>query len=300
MKDNVTSLSILIPEFNWDCSDLVMALHEQGLSLGIPFEIIVADDCSTERTHIENIRNVSDGLEFCHFLEMDSNLGRAALRNMLAERSRYSKLLFLDCDSKVICNEFLKDYMTASEQASVVCGRIVHPDTLPQAGVELRYRYEKEADTRRMAEIRRKQPYERFTPFSFLIDRVVFQSIRFDVSYTGYGYEDVAFGMELERRNVGILHIDTPLMHLGLETSSVFLEKSRAAIRNAWQHRNAIGNGSLLLNSYGYVKKLHMAWALRILWRMFRKPIEKNLLGINPSLRLFSLYKLCYLCSLEG
>ena len=41
------ALSILIPVYNWDCTRLDRDLHFQGLTLDIPYEIIVADDCST-------------------------------------------------------------------------------------------------------------------------------------------------------------------------------------------------------------------------------------------------------------
>lgn len=292
------SLSVLIPVYNWDCSDLIAALYRQGQSLGIPFEIIVADDCSTDRSHIEKMRILTAGLENCIFLELSRNLGRAGVRNLMASQSRYSRLLFMDSDSKVVSDTFLREYVDASDSASVICGRVVHPDSLPGPGVELRYRYERKADADRWAEIRQRHPYDQFTPFSFLIDREVFEQIRFDTSYSGYGYEDVAFGMELKRRQVSVLHIDTPLMHMGLEKNSVFLEKSRKAVLNAWTHRDSIGDGSALLNAYYKVKELHITWALRLLWRYTGRIMEKNLLGSNPHLRTFSLYKLCYLCSL--
>lgn len=298
MEKDSASLSVLIPVYNWDCSDLLAALHEQGVSLGIPFEIVVADDCSPDRSHIGNLRGVAERLAGCRLIELGENLGRAAVRNMLAAESRFSKLLFLDCDSGMVSENFLKEFVSASEQASVVCGRIVHPDCLPERGVELRYSYEKRADAQRWASVRSKRPYDRFTPFSFLIDREVFESIRFDESFAGYGYEDVLFGMELKERGISVLHIDTPLMHLGLESNRVFLEKSRQAIENAWEHRKSVGEGSALLNCYSKLKKIHMSWPFRLVWKMWANCMEQNLCGSKPSLKIFSLYKLCYLCSL--
>lgn len=293
------SLSVLVPVYNWDCSELLNALHGQGVLMGVPFEILVADDCSTDLELSDRVRNTARGLEHCRYIGLTGNLGRAAVRNMLAAESKYRKLLFLDCDSRVVTDGFLGDYLSASESSDVVCGRLVHPDTLPKAGVELRYRYEKRADRYRWAEIRQKNPYNRFTPFSFLIDREVFDKIRFDVSYSGYGYEDVAFGMELKKRGVPVLHIDTPLMHMGLEDNAMFLEKSRAAVRNAYSHRDTLGNGSAVLNGLSLVNKLHIGSVGVWLWNSFHEGMEKNLTGANPSLWLFSLYKLCYICSLK-
>ncbi|MEM9260646.1 MAG: hypothetical protein AAGA62_13425, partial [Bacteroidota bacterium] len=48
----------------------------------------------------------------------------------------------------------------------------------------------------------------------------------------GYGHEDTLWGQQLAKAGVGILHIDNPVTHLGLETSGVFLEKQHRAIHN--------------------------------------------------------------------
>ena len=293
------ALSILIPVFDWDCSQLVKDLHLQGLSLGIPYEIIVADDCSIDVELREKNRTVTESLENCRFIGLSENIGRAAIRNMLADKAKYGKLLFIDCDVAVKDNSFLGNYIDASDCASIICGGMVHPDSLPAPGVELRWTYEKEADKERAAECRNRAPYARFTPFSFMIDRDVFMQIRFDTSYNGYGYEDVQFGHELEKQGVSILHIDNPLVHLGLESNEVFLGKTRQAVENAYMHREEIGGSSRLLNHYNRVSKCCMRWVFRVIWAFSCKGMEKNLLGQKPSLKVFSLYKLCYLCSLK-
>lgn len=293
------ALSILIPVYNWDCSQLIKDLHFQGLESGIPFEIVIADDCSTDRSVMERNRKKAECLENCRFFALEHNKGRASIRNFLADNSRYGKLLFMDCDAAVKDTQFLKRYVDAADKAQVVCGGAIHSDEIPQKGVELRWVYEKNADKERSAEFRGRNPYARFTPFSFLIDREVFMQIRFDESYAGYGYEDVQFGRELEKRGVSILHIDNPLVHLGLETSDVYLEKTRQAVRNAFEHKDEIGDSSKLLTHYHRVVRFRMRWFFRLVWKLFGKIMEKNLLGSTPNLRIFSLYKLCYICSLK-
>ena len=105
------SLSILIPVFNWDCTRLIKDLHFQGLVLGIPYEIIVADDCSTDRELFEKNRIVAESHENCRFFGLPHNIGRAAIRNYMADQSKYDKLLFLDCDSAIKDKLFLQRYM---------------------------------------------------------------------------------------------------------------------------------------------------------------------------------------------
>jgi len=291
------ALSILIPVFNWDSSQLIKDLHFQGLELGIPYEIIIADDCSTDRSVMERNREQAVSLENCRFIALEHNLGRAAIRNFLADQSKYDKLLFMDCDAAVRDSQFLKRYVDAADKAQVVCGGAIHSDEIPQKGVELRWVYEKNADKERSAEFRSRNPYARFTPFSFLIDKEVFMQIRFDESYSGYGYEDVQFGSELEKRGVSIMHIDNQLIHLGLEKSDAYLEKTRQAVVNAFEHREMIADSSLLLTHYNRVARFRMKWLFRFIWKVFGKKMEKNLLGSTPNMRIFSLYKLCYICN---
>lgn len=292
------ALSILIPVFDWDCSRLIEDLQFQGSSLGVPYEIIVADDCSTDAELREKNRTVAESLENCLFIGLSRNIGRASIRNLLADRARYPKLLFIDCDAAVKDDSFLSNYLDASDRASVICGGMVHPDTLPAPGVELRWTYERNADRERAAGFRNRAPYSRFTPFSFMIDRNVFMQIRFDASYKGYGYEDVQFGHELEKHGISVLHIDNPLVHLGLERNDVFMEKTRQAVLNAFDHKDGIGDSSKLLCHYNRLLRLRMRWLFSIIWTFFRKDMERNLLGPKPRLKIFSLYKLCYICTL--
>ncbi len=290
---DMISLSVLIPVYNWDCSSLLTELHSQGLRLGLPFEIIVADDCSD----CEYGNSTTAGsLEHCRYIRLGQNLGRSAIRNYLANESRYEKLLFIDCDMQVRTDTFLYSYIQASREAKVVCGGICTPLLMPH-GCELRYTYESSADRRRSARIRSRQPYQRFTTASFLIDRKEFMRIRFNESIDGYGYEDVCFGHELETRGTEILHIDNPLVHMGLDENAVFLDKTLQAIRNAYIHAPGLGHSSRIVSCYRKVCKLHATWVFRLIWRWGRKSMEKNLLGKKPNLRVFALYKLCYLCS---
>lgn len=290
------SLSILIPVYNWDCSQFLTDLHSQGCSLGVQFEIVVADDCSG--IGFRN-KEVADSLQYCRYIGLEKNIGRAAIRNLLAYEARFEELLFMDCDARVRSGSFLMDYLDKADAATVICGGTIHPDRIPEPGVELRWRYEKKADARRSAAYRSQNPYARFTPFSFMIPKKTFMDIRFDESFHEYGYEDVLFGLELERRKVRILHIDNPLEHLGLERNEVYLAKTEQAVRSAWEHKESIGDGSTLLAHYGRLKKCGLLWAPRLAWRLFQKSMRRNLVGKKPCLKVFSMYKLCYLCSLK-
>lgn len=267
-------LSILIPVYRYDCTQLVADLHTQGDALGVDYEVIVADD--------EKLQ-----------------LGRARVRNHLAETAKGDKLLFIDCDAAIESPRFLKDYLAAAERAPVVVGGMHHADTLPSPDVSLRYRYEKAADRHRSADERSRHPYACFTTFSFLIDRELFLDIRFDERCTEYGHEDTLFGAELERRGVPVLHIDNPLIHTGLEPNDAFLDKSRTALRSLKRMERELKDHSMLLRAYGRLRRWHLTRPMAWLYARFGTRWERRLTDSrSPSLFLFKLYKLAYYCTL--
>jgi glycosyltransferase involved in cell wall biosynthesis len=107
----MVSLSILIPTYNWDCELLVNSLQSQCSSLGIEYEIIIADDCSPDRFKADACKNAVEKLTNCSFIQLEKNIGRAAIRNLLADKSQYQKLLFLDCDAAVENDKFIRRYI---------------------------------------------------------------------------------------------------------------------------------------------------------------------------------------------
>jgi len=303
-------LSVLVPVFNWDCSGLMRDLCAQGVRLchdrhGFLFELLVMDDCSTDRPLQNGNAATAAELENCRYMALDRNVGRAAIRNMLALESVFDTLLFIDCDAAVCSPDFLETYMDAAFPSGdallpdkVVCGGLKHPDVMPAPGMELRFKYEKKADAQRPARYRSLEPYDRFTTFSFLIGRECFLDIRFDESFSGYGYEDVRFGMELKQRGIPIAHIDNPLVHLGLEDSRKYLDKTRQAVENLYNNRDAIKDSSNLLSVYRRLDSMHLTGLVYATGKCFGNVIVRNLTGKHPSLKLFSFYKLYLLGSL--
>ena len=67
-------LSILIPTYNYNISDLVREIHEQATKSKIKFEIICFDDNSREFTH-EN-KSTIDSLSYSKIIVSKKNLGR--------------------------------------------------------------------------------------------------------------------------------------------------------------------------------------------------------------------------------
>ena len=108
-------LSILIPTYNDVCTDSVNTLMQQAESIGdLRFEIIVADDASTDENVGEANRAI-DRMTNCRYIRRENNVGRAAIRNFLAQEARYEWLLFVDIptSSLTTCRQRATPFMEA-------------------------------------------------------------------------------------------------------------------------------------------------------------------------------------------
>ncbi len=290
-------LSILIPTYNYDCTQLVLELHRQATSASIDYEIIVADDASPMDKY-KKVNRTVNSLPHCRFIELGTNVGRARIRNLLADEAQGEWLLFMDCDAEVINKEFITNYLSHTD-AEVICGGLRHADELPSTEVSLRYIYEKRADKHRAACYRTRRPYEHFTPFNFMIRHTTFQSIRFDERLTEYGHEDTLFGIALSKKRANIRHIDNALLHTGLESNETFLKKTRAALNNLSTMEQAMQGHSALLRAYNLLRTIGLSHHFGRWFARKEQVLTYRLMSSTPSLYLFFVYKLGYYCHLR-
>ena len=104
-------LSVLLPSYNDECVELVSQLATECASInGLQFEIIVGDDGSTD-TNVVNTNKQINNIPNCRFILNNKNIGRAAIRNQLAQQSKYNWLLFIDSDMSVISHDFIHKYL---------------------------------------------------------------------------------------------------------------------------------------------------------------------------------------------
>ena len=282
-------ISILIPTKDYDCHLLVEELHRQCEESGLPYEILLGEDGTSATNLQKNL--IADTLPHCRRIISDCNIGRASIRNLLASNAIYPYIIFIDSDAVVEKKDYIKSYINVLRNHDVVCGGLYHCQHNENRLLSLRFKYEKNADKKRNATTRNIKPYNNFTTFNFAIRRDLFLSILFNGKIEEYGYEDVLFGKELERRRVNILHIDNKLMHNGLEENSIFLKKTEQSIRTLVQIEDLI-NETALLNASRKIKNLHLEGIFIFIWKHFHQNIKKNLLGRNPNLMLFHIYKL--------
>ena len=291
-------LSILIPVYNFPCTDLVTELQRQATGCAVPFEIILMDDCST--LYKEENRKLSE-LTLVKWIELTENIGRAKIRNRLADKAKFDRLLFMDNDVRPTNENYVKNYLEVCSDYQVICGGRTYAKNPPQ-NKNLYFHWL--VGTKRevfSVDERRKNPNKSFMTNNFLIHKNVFNTVRFDENISTYGHEDTLFGFELKKRGIEIHHIDNPLKHIGLEPAERILAKEKEGIENLYavilKHRYAkeIAEDITLLKYDRLAKKLHITTVLAYFYRRFQNTIEQNLTGEKPSLCLFDFYKSGYL-----
>ena len=291
----IKALSILIPTYNDLCVKLVGDLRQQAEAVGIICEILVGDDGSTDASVVAENKAIEQ-LEHCRYLIQPQNIGRAAIRNLLAKEAQYDWLLFIDSDMTVVRPDFISKYV--SQHADVIDGGVSIGGDAEMLRHNLRYLYEKASENEHTVEVRQKNPYQDFHTANFMIRRDLMRSHPFDERFRYYGYEDVLFGKTLKADGVKITHIDNPLGFNTFEDNPSFIAKTEEGLRTLHQFRDELRGYSRLLTLIGGIHIPLILTLIRLFHRLFGRLIRHNLCGSHPSIQLFRLYKLGYYLTL--
>lgn len=217
-------LSICIPRYNYNPSRLLRQLREQIIVYKITAEIIVIDDASTDELPVPEDAD--------QFIQLEENIGRAAIRNRFLLYAKYDYLLFLDNDVELNSDKFLQTYSNFLwVKPPVIYGGRVYPLFPPDVKRKLRWQYGRQFESPDEI-IRIGKPYTSFQTNNFVVQKSVLETFPFDESIREYGYEDLIFSFELKKNNVKIYHIKNPVLNVHLETNEEFLNLTEKAMRN--------------------------------------------------------------------
>ena len=136
---------------------------------------------------------------------------------------------------------------------------------------------------------------------NLLIQKKVYLKNLFSDEIKQYGYEDTLFLYQLEQNSINVVHLDNPLYHLNLETSEVFIEKTKLALENLKSIitiQPDLSKRIKLTSIYFKLKEYNLNILIVTLFELLKKKIYKNLTSKNPNLFLFDLYKLGLFCKL--
>ena len=298
-------LSILLPSYNNVCVSLVQVLQRQAdalrgkLDKPFSYEIIVADDCSTDAACIDANRVIGDMLH-CRYLRMEQNVGRAQIRNVLISESRGDYVLLIDSDLFLCDDNYLYKYATSTADV-VYGGTRIGGEGLAMVDNEantenlkgnLRYIYEKKAEPSHRAVFRQLRPNQEISVCNLYARRDIMEAHPFDSRFKAYGYEDVLFGKRLAESGIEVTHIDNPVLINEFESNSVFVKKTEEAILTLCRFEQDLEGYSNLKTKVTTLGRYIPLSLFRLWHRIMKNKEKRNLTGSKPSLLLFKLYKL--------
>lgn len=298
-------LSILLPSYNNVCVSLVQVLQCQAdalrgkLDKPFRYEIIVADDGSTDAACIDANRVIGDMLH-CRYLRMEQNVGRAQIRNVLITESRGDYVLLIDSDLFLCDDNYLYKYATSTADV-VYGGTRIGGEGLAMVDNEantenlkgnLRYIYEKKAEPSHRAVFRQLRPNQEISVCNLYARRDIMEAHPFDSRFKAYGYEDVLFGKRLAESGIEVTHIDNPVLINEFEPNSVFVKKTEEAILTLCRFEQDLEGYSNLKTKVSTLGRYIPLSLFRLWHRIMKNKEKRNLTGSKPSLLLFKLYKL--------
>ena len=289
-------LSICIPVFNKNIKDLHDTLETQVQKIIEDVEIVIIDDCSLEIYKNANKKSCFNST----YIELNENIGRARIRNLFLNYSKFEYLLFLDCDSKITDGNFIKNYIYVLQQnkIDVIFGGSVYPVEKPNRNHLLRWEYGSKIENIPY-NIRKLEGNKRFLTNNFLIRRDIIQVVRFNENLIKYGHEDTLFNYELNKKGVEITQLDNSVLNNELEKNFIFLEKVNDSIDNLHYILKIVDDKKEFIKKVKILKIYNMYKDKRILgiylfiFKIIYPLVKKMLIsGYYFNINVFNIYRL--------
>jgi hypothetical protein len=291
-------LSILIPIYNCNTYPLVLELWKQCIDFNIEFEILCQDDAS--KSPLNKLNEQINQLSNCNFISLDKNVAHRKNRNLLAKKSIYEYLLFIDGDSKIIKSKYIETYIKNLKDNQVIYGGRLHPEACPSDNQKLRWMYGRFMEDKLSTE-RESEPYKNLLFNNTLILKSEFNKVKFNDELVSYGHDDTQFSFNLSVLNSKVLHIDNQVLHNDIDSNALFYTKMKSSISNLhyfYENKIITPGHSKFISSITILKKIKLIYPIAIIYQLLEIKIQKNLTGKKPKLYLFNFFRLGYFCRL--
>ncbi|GAB4163368.1 MAG: glycosyltransferase [Winogradskyella sp.] len=283
-------LSILIPTYNYNIHPLVEELYQQAIDCSVEFEIIIIDDASSDiKFNPKDLLKLKDvKLEL-----LNKNIGRSAIRNLLAKKATFENLLFVDAGTFPKSKNFISSYLNYDGE-NVVIGGMTPQEGRPKKPYILRWLYTKKRESSKKRHV--------YTTANFLIKKSILLSHPFNESIKTYGYEDLLFFKLLKHHKFSIMFINNPVVHDCSEDAETFIKKTEDGLKNLWylnQNYTHLLRDNSIVSAYKTLSNCHIIGIYKKAFKLTKPLLRKNLCSSYPSLIIFDLYKLGYFCNLK-
>ena len=225
-------LSVIMPFFRYDPVPLLARLDAEAAAFGGEIEILALDDGGGDKALAKRAETLIETMACpARLILLAANEGRAKGRNRLVENARARHTLLIDCDMTPDAPDFLARYMAlVDEDVEIAFGGFSVDRTEATADQELHRALQTRAECL-PARLRELQPEKYVYTSNLLVRRDVFGIEAFDEGFTGWGWEDVEWGMRVARK-FQVLQIENTATHLGLDTAAVLAGKYEQSVAN--------------------------------------------------------------------
>ena len=290
-------ISILIPCFDYNAYPLVSILEKQALMLKIDFEIICIDDGSFSSKN--DVNQKINLLTNSKFIESKKNIGRIKNRLLLAEKSQYEWLIFLDVDTLPNEDNFLKNYINQLNKGMMIIGGCIYKEP-ENENFSLRYKFGKLREEIN-SNIRNKNPYKYISSCNFMCHRNVLIDVLSSIKSISYG-NDYIFGSLIKKMGIDVNHIDNPVLIDNIDENQIFIKKTHHALDNlisSYNNKIIKKHSISILKAYMILDNLLLKNVFVKITDLYRNLLKRNLYKKDPNLFLFDLYRLNYLCKIK-
>jgi len=291
------TISLLVPVCDYDIHAIIHSMKKCIGTIPEFVEIIIGDDGSSPENK-EKYRSLEgDGVRL---ISLEKNIGRSAIRNRLALEAKGDHLLFIDADAMIpgTAETFIQNWISSAGLSRVISGGILYHESPPgDPDKMLRWKYGRKREQKK-ASYRNKHPYSSFSTFNVLIEKSVFEKLRFNEEIKHYGHEDTLFSYQLHKAGIMIAHIDNGLIHEGIEPNREYLNKVKLGIENLSMLYDFVTDKHLFATTVKLVRDYRMMSIFRLtlilagLFIRFRERMELRIDSAKPPLWLFDAYKI--------
>ena len=218
-------LTICVPCYNDSADPLVAALMQMP-EAGDTALMLFDDGSGKENLTRRMTRHVMGWPGPARLITSSKNRGRAHARNRLIEEAKTDWILFLDADMVPDAPNFLRAYLRAAEQSdgpALIAGGFSLTQIKPTRETLLHITQASRSECLPAAK-RNEHPGRYVFTSNILVHADILKSVSFDDGYTGWGWEDVDWGLRVAE-DFPVRHIENTATHLGLDETDTLLTK---------------------------------------------------------------------------
>ena len=286
-------ISICIPNYNFNCENLLNEIKNEINNVIEPIEVIVVDDKSS--INLKNIEISCKKLGF-KFFKNKQNIGSISTRKVLAKKSIFQWLLFIDSDMRLKKDNFLKKYLDLINNHNENCyiGGYCYSKNEKIKNLRYNYGFEREYVP---SNIRNRNPYRYIFSGNILIKKSIFIGASEKINENRYGM-DLMLAINIKKMGVKVLHIENNLLHKSDESNESFLHKIEQSSKTLFNIKNEKKTNLKyikILNLYFLLRKTNCSNLFFMLFKITYKPLKKILIRHSAPIIFLDLNRLYYI-----